>query len=225
MTNLYAPPSHILLRRRTDAIDDKDLAFLERALTRQLRELAEIYDMPPPGVSLVTPGTSLGAEAVGIDFADQDGVEWAVAHHGWSDAAQLPWSLVGVKEAWSWTQAASHEAIEIFLNMRLDRWVTDPGGLRWPYEAADAVESFAYSVKVEMFGESRDVKLSDYVTPAFWKAEGKYPWDFLGYLDAPFTVAPGGYALVETGGRQVLLGGSTRRQRPRTASRVGRLRT
>lgn len=224
MTNAHPPPAHILLRRHTDAIDDKDLAFLERALTRQLRDCAEAYGLPAPGVSVVTPDTVLPtSEAVGIDFTDNDGLEWAIAHHGWSELAKFPWSLVGVKEAWSWTQAASHEALEMLCNLRLDRWETAPDGLRWPYEICDAVESYSYLVKVEMFGETRDVRLSDYVVPNFWRGGSSYPWDYLGMLEGPFSVAPGGYALVESGGKQVQIG-STRRQRPRAGSRVGRIR-
>jgi hypothetical protein len=224
----YITPHHIILRRHTDAISNKDLAFLERALQHQLNECAWYYEVPRPGVTVVSPDTMIPTEeAVGIDFVDNDGIAEAVAHHGWNPGAKFPWSLIGVKEAWSWTLAASHEALEMFLNVRLDRWAVAPDGTRWPVEVADPVESYKYEVNVEMFGESRSIALSDYVLPSFWRPESTGPLDFLGLLRAPFSVAPGGYALVEREGQVVELGGSKRHgpdARPRAVTRLSRVR-
>lgn len=228
---LYEPPRHLLLRRHTDAITDKDMVFLERALHHQLRDCADYYGLRPPGVSVVTPETVLPQnEAVGIDFVDDDGLEAAVAHHGYSEGAKYAWSLIGVKETWSWTQAASHEAIEMLLNWKLDQWVTAPDGARWPREACDPVEAYGYPMTVNLpFGESRDVQLSDFVVPSFWDARGRWAYDYLGMLGAPFTVAPGGYALVEHDGAMVEVGGSvvvggSRRAKVRATSRARALR-
>lgn len=215
----YVPPAHILLRRHTDAITDGDLGYLEQALQRQLNDCAGFYGLPPPGVTLVAPDTHLpGAEAVAIDFVDNDGLDWAVAHHGWSDAAGFAWALVGVKETWSWQQAASHEALEYFLNLHLDRYALAPDGGLWPLEICDMVESHSYPMHVDRFGKGRTVLLSNYVLPSFWQAESRFPWDYLGLLTGPFTVAEGGYALVEREGVLAPLGSGAAQSARRSSS-------
>lgn len=220
----YVPPRHLLLRRHTDSITNADLVFFERALQRQINEVAKHYGLRPPGVSVVSPETLIPvAEAVGIDFVDDDGVAGAVAHHGWMPFAMFPWSLVGVKEARSWTMAGSHEAIEMTLNLRLDRWATAPNGDVWPYETADAVEADGYPIGVEIYGQVRDLLMSNYVLPSFWEADGKWPYDFLGVLQAPFSIAEGGYAKIEREGQLISIGASTHRQRERPMSRAARV--
>lgn len=207
----YEPPRHILLRRHTDAITDADLAFFQRALFLQLRDVAEYYGLRPPGVTLVRTDAEIpSSEAVGIDFVDDDGLTSSVAHHGFLPGANYPWSLVGVKEASNWTEAGSHEGIEMTLNVRLDQFVIAPDGARWPKEASDMVEGYGYPAYVDLFGEGRNVQLSNYVLPSFWQKDGRWPFDYLGLLDGPFSVAPGGYALVDVGGTLVELGSSKR---------------
>lgn len=220
----YEPPKHILLRRQTDAITDKDMAFLERALYLQLRLCADAYDLAPPGVSVVLPESVLPQhEAVGIDFVDDDGIEAAVAHHGYSEGAKYAWSLIGVKETDAWTVAASHEALEMLCNWHLDQWVTAPNGDRWPKEVADPVESHKYPLAVDLFGGKRIVELSSFVLPSFWEVGGLWPLDHLGMLDHPFSVAPGGYALVERDG-QIIDVSARRSAKVRATSRVRALR-
>ena len=209
----YEAPKHIILRRRTSAISDGDLVALERALQHQLNDAGQAYGLPPPGVSLATPETHLpGAEAVAIDFVDDDGLEAAIAHHGWNERANFAWCLIGVKEAWSYERAASHEALEYFLNLKLDQYEAGPGGL-WPREICDPVESQGYPMRIEVWGEiRRSVELSNFVLPSFWQSDGRWPYDYLGMLEAPFSLAPGGYAVVEgRDGQRTALGGGARR--------------
>lgn len=219
----YEPPRHILLRRQTKLITNVDLAYLERALQRQLNDVAYFYGLPAPGVTVVDPVAEIPiSEAVGIDFVDDDGVAGAVAHHGWLPGANFPWSLVGVGETRSWSQAGSHEAIEMLLNLRLDRFVTAPDGTIWPMEGADMVEARGYPIGNHIWGKFRDTVVSNYVLPSFWRADGLPPYDYMGELQAPFSVAEGGYALVVRDGALVELGAA--RQRTRPASRVTRIR-
>lgn len=223
----YTPPRHILLRRRSEFITDKDLAFLEQALQRQLHDCAFFYGLPAPGVTLVTPDTHLPeGEALNIDFVDDDGEEAATAHHGWAPGARHAWALVGVKESLQWQLCASHEALEAFCNLQLEVYAPAPDGARWPLEVCDPVEALSYPMFIELFGESREVPLSNYVLPSFWLAAGRWPFDYLGMLESPFTLAPGGYAVVERDGRRTGQGGGARHgssARPRATSRAARL--
>lgn len=221
----YSPPTHILLRRRTDAVSDEEVAYFERALQAQIRDAAHFHGLPAPGVTFVPPETSLGGEAVAIDLVDDDGEEAAIAHHGWAPGANFAWALVGVKEAPDWTVAASHEALEYLCNLRLDRWVDGPDGGRWAYEIADPVQADSYPMAITMFNHMRVVRLSNYVLPAFFGEQGPGAptvYDYLNSLPAPFSLSPGGYAVVERDGQRTELGAGARRGNstsPRATSR------
>lgn len=218
-------PDHILLRRQTDAIADKDLAFFQLALQLQLRDLCKAYRIRPIGVTLVSPDTHLPQhEAAGIDFVDDDGLDASVAHHGHLPGANFTWSLVGVKESPLWTVSGSHEGLEMAINPRLDQYVVGPEDWRWPKEVADMVEDHSYPISVSLMGETRDVQMSNYVLPAFWHIDSRGPWDAMRVLRRPFDVAEGGYALVERNGYLVQVGASARRARKRQRSRVDWLR-
>jgi hypothetical protein len=205
---MYEPPLHILLRRRTDYIDDEDMAFVEKALAIQLREAADKYGFAPPGMTFTTEHAIVGdGEAAGMDFMDDDGVPGAVAHHGYF--AGLPWSIIGCRETGSWTVAGSHEALEYLVNLRLDQWAVGPEGSLWPMEIADPVESDVYSIRVELFGKVRHVEVSNYVYPSYWREGSNGPWDRMGVLPGPFTIAPGGYALAEVDGELIEMGATS----------------
>lgn len=205
---MYTPPLHILLRRRTDYIDDDDMAFVEKALAIQLREASNHYGFAPPGVTFTTEHAIVGdSEAAGMDFMDEDGVDGAVAHHGYFGG--LPWSIIGCKETASWTSAASHEALEYLCNLRLDQWALGPNGSIWPREVADPVEADVYTIRVELFGKVQNVEVSNYVYPSYWREGSNGPWDRMGVLKGPFTLAPGGYALAEVDGQLVEWGGAS----------------
>ncbi len=222
----YQPPRHILIRKRTDAVTDMQAIALEKALARQLADCAHFYSLPAPGVSYVTEDTHLPTEeAVAIDLVDDDGEAGAIAHHGWMPGANFGWALVGCKETPDWTVAASHEALEYFLNLRLDRWAEAPNKARWAYEIADPVEADGYPMAIDVHGHVLIVKLSDYVMPGFW-GDGRGPYDYLDRLTAPFSLAPGGYAVVERDGLYKGLGGGARHGSSATArvtSRAARL--
>jgi hypothetical protein len=212
----YDPPKHILLRRQTEVITDRDLGFLEVALREQLRQAALLYGLPAPGVTLVTPDTHLPTgEAVAIDFVDSDGLPDGIAHHGWNPGASFAWCLVGCKEAgWAWSVAASHEALEYLVNLRLDRWVAESEDEEayWAMEIADPVEEDHYAMAVARFGERRAVQLSNYVYPDFWVPGSAGPWDKLRKLKGPFSLSHGGYAIVERpSGLRIPIGGGARR--------------
>lgn len=218
-------PDHLILRRHTDAVSDKDLAFFQLALQRQLYHLCKAYKIRPIGVTLVSPDAAIPSnEALGVDLVDSDGLEGSVAHHGFMPGANFAWSLVGVKEDPRWSLSASHEAFEMAINPRLDRYAVGPEDWRWPMEVCDPVEDHGYRVSVSLFGESREVELSNYVLPAFWEQGSRGPWDHMRMLRGPFDIAEGGYALMERNGYLVSVGTSSRRARKRATSRVEWLR-
>lgn len=99
----------------------------------------------------------------------------------------------------SWTQIASHEALE----MVADEWVNlevarERNGGRvelWPREICDAVQGLYYSV--------RGVRMSNFVYPEWFIDGSDGPYDHLRALTKPFEIHATGYAAIRriTGGK------------------------
>jgi hypothetical protein len=91
---------------------------------------------------------------------------------------------------------ACHELCEMVLDPVANLWADDLRGTAWAYEACDAVEEDTFDVD--------GVAMSNFVTPAYFEPFD-HPigtrFDFLGKLDAPFTMTLGGYSIVEKGGK------------------------
>jgi len=96
----------------------------------------------------------------------------------------------------------SHEAaIELPIDPGCDRFALDEQGNEWDLEAADMVQRTQYVRLARMPWGDVEVAVSDFVLPAFFKAGSAGPWNFLNVngvsaLPGPFTIAPGGYAMV-----------------------------
>jgi hypothetical protein len=92
----------------------------------------------------------------------------------------------------------SHEVCELIV----DRFVNvyaDNGNTSWAKEVCDAVENASYGVNVN----GVLVAVSDFVFPNFFNSQAtaaNAPFSFMKSVSAPFTLAPGGYAVVRTGG-------------------------
>lgn len=83
--------------------------------------------------------------------------------------------------------ALSHECWEAMINPWVISWQND-----WATEVCDPVQEYTFVVN--------GVSLSDYVLPAFFNPQAfDGPYDRLGVIKAPFTLAPGGYAITRTG--------------------------
>lgn len=87
----------------------------------------------------------------------------------------------------------SHEILEIIGDALIDQanqWSDLPNAIFLAQELCDPVEddSLAY--------DKRGVKVSDFVTPAYFIPQSNGPWDFRQALHEPNTLATGGYQLV-----------------------------
>jgi len=91
----------------------------------------------------------------------------------------------------------SHEAIELLGDPGINIWIDDLNGKLWARELCDAVESDSYVIQ--------GVSVSNFLYPSYFNAFGKAPFDRLGTLSAPFTLAKGGYAvqMSSAGAKQV----------------------
>lgn len=98
---------------------------------------------------------------------------------GPSERADEPWSAI-----------TSHEVIE----MLGDPWVNlevRRGAELWPRELCDAVQGEYYRTPLV-----DGLEVADFVRPEYFIEGATGPFDHLGRLSAPFSLAPAGYSLV-----------------------------
>lgn len=90
---------------------------------------------------------------------------------------------------------ASHEAIETIIDPGANLWATTDSGRAVAYEGCDPCESDAYVVHLK---DGTEVWLSDFVLPAWFIPGAPGPYDYLRKIKESFTIAEGGYAIIET---------------------------
>jgi len=88
---------------------------------------------------------------------------------------------------------AGHEADEEAVDPECTSTATAPNGDVWALEVRDPVESSSYNVTLS---DGSQVAVSDSVYPSFFDAAGQPPFDQLSVLGSPFTIAQGGYAII-----------------------------
>jgi hypothetical protein len=198
----YTPPPHLSIVRTGRLAGDRDVAFWVDAVRKQLQEhVAPAWGMPPPGVFLYdidqfTPAS----EGAVIAIVDDDGNDDAAGLH--SALGNVPFGLVDLHQAAVPSRTFSHEALELWANAMLDRWIPGPSGLEYAVELCDAVQREQYTIDVELFGEERAVIVSDFVLPAWFQQPdqllacsyldpNRHPADRL----RPHANAPGGYSI------------------------------
>jgi hypothetical protein len=89
----------------------------------------------------------------------------------------------------------AHEAIEAIGDPFANSYC-DFNGKSFAYEFCDAVQSQSYTINVN----GHNVSVSNFVYASYFDPEGTAPFDHLNTLTAPFTIEPGGYMIVRSGG-------------------------
>lgn len=96
----------------------------------------------------------------------------------------------------SLSAVASHELVEMLGDPGANRWASDAQGILWAYERSDATQGDSYPAKNGI--ALANFVLDEYFNP--WAVHGSR-LDFLGLIDKPFAIRPGGYAIRQAGGR------------------------
>lgn len=207
------------------SLEDRELIFICEAIRKELPKFCSAWGIPPVTCDFYSRDTELSSkEAIYISAVNDDGSADSLGYHTF--LAGVPLTMF---EAVGGARVASHEAFEVLANPLLSRWEINPADrLGYWVEACDAVQGDTYDVKVKMFGETRSVAVSNWLTPAWFglptKAEGL---DRMGLCTKPFEVRPGGYvvtkdktgAIAQTGAAH-----NSRRARALMAGNVSKLR-
>ena len=99
---------------------------------------------------------------------------------------------------------ASHEALEMLADPAANEYSFNGFRLMWAREVCDAVQASTYRI----VANGLRVPVSNFVLPAFFNPWADGPYDHLGVLKEPFSLAKGGYAILQR---------ATRSREPRRA--------
>ncbi|HXU23050.1 MAG TPA: hypothetical protein VN697_03360 [Tepidiformaceae bacterium] len=172
-----------------------DVTFLVEACAQQLYEFCQRWNLDPWAIGFYASTAGLPADDIYIFvYVDQLDVDGALAYHS-VDALGRPYGRMLPPDDKLDATDLSHEILETRGDPTCDRWFRMPDGVEIAVEVADPVQADAYAQEATVLGETRKIKVSNYVLPAFFEASNASgPYDRLGNLRAPFQIAPGGYA-------------------------------
>ena len=124
--------------------------------------------------------------------------DW-IAWHNWN-LLDGPNATV-VSRRGHWTVAASHEAWEMRGNPNVNKWAPMPfmSGTECAFELSDAVQGDAFNVQTTAFGQTLNVKLQNYILPAWFDESAQGPYDRMGLCKRPGEIRPGGYMPLRRG--------------------------
>lgn len=173
------------------------LAAIAEALTIQVeRDFAPAWDV-------MVAQFNVGGRGDKIHFFDS---AHQATDYGWHivDAHGLPYAHVFAapsianKSGWitgtdSISATASHEALEMLGDPAANEYCLDNDARLWSREVCDPVQENLYGI---MAGGMK-VLVSNFVLPAYFNPWAPGPYDHLGVLEKPFSLAKGGYAVYE----------------------------
>lgn len=174
-----------------------DVAFLVEAVSNQLVEFCQAWNLEPWAVSFYASAVGLPADDIFIaEYVDKLDVDGALAYHS-VDALGRPYlRMLPPSDPLDATDL-SHEVLETRGDETCDRWMKMPSGSEVAAEVCDPVQGDSYEVAtVVIGGQPRQIKLSNYVLPGFFDAASTGPFDRLGKVLAPFGMSAGGYEAV-----------------------------
>jgi hypothetical protein len=187
-------------------VTDSDLATIARALRYQLaRHVAPAWERSPWLVCHQNPALTIADDAiifslVNNDTATPDALGWHTEDETGKVFGEILISPVLdnggtiIEGSNSVSSVVSHETIETFLDAAVSTWDQAADGNLYAHEGCDAVEGDSYV--------AQGVAVSNFLLPPFFDSQAPKgsKFDFLGNLTAPFTMSPGGYQAVMSGG-------------------------
>jgi len=181
----------VLLVNQSTVVSETDFQAAANAVQTQVaRDIAPTWNIPAKlwKDTKVTPGYEI---VFILDNSDQAGAE---GYHT-RDAQGATVSYVFAKTSGiAWPEVLSHEVGESLINPYVTDLAEGPylsGRAIWPHEIGDMLEGTGYEID--------GVPVANFALPKWFEEEQTAgPFDFRGVLSKPFTLAPTGYASIET---------------------------
>lgn len=130
-----------------------------------------------------------------LDDSDEH-PEW----QGWHSSGGFfgnPNATTLTRDSW-WQITADHENKEMRANPSVSIWRPWPGNPGWQIaqEVCDPTQADWQVVKEKLYGKSYNVKISNYILPAWFDEKAPPPYDAFNLCKKPGEIRPGGYAVI-----------------------------
>ena len=192
------------------ALSDADVSFMAEACDAQVIECAAAWGVDPTPVAFYATADGLPAVECRIMLiVDQIDVPGAAGYH--DDDLGVIFGRVLNQGPVDTCVTLSHECLEMLIDPTCTEWRSFGGGRQVALEVCDPVQADTYAVQAEVAGDSRQMLLSNYVTPRWFDPAGVGLFDRLGRLQAPLSMSSGGYLILrEKDGEWINVFGRTR---------------
>ena len=188
---------------QSSTISQQNLQYIVKSINMLLIAVCNDWALSPIQLIIGTGNNFLNNSLFLLDYTDSPG---ALGYHyeqsGNSYAKVFVRTILSYggallyKDATTFTvaQCVCHELLEMIGNNLTNKWYLDNNGIFWAGELCDPVES---NLIVYTLPGNVKVGLSDYILPNWFNADSnKRPYNKLNTLTTPFSIAPGGYAIV-----------------------------
>jgi hypothetical protein len=177
------------------ALADIDVALMAEACNAQVIECARAWGIAPTPVAFYSTADGLPAVECRIMLiVDQLDVPGALGYH--TDKLGAIYGRVLNQGPVDTCKTLSHECLEMLVDPTCTGWRPLGGGRDVALEVCDPVQADVYATPATVVGISRDMWLSNYVTPRWFDPAGVGAFDRMGVLSAPLAMASGGYIIV-----------------------------
>lgn len=194
-------------------VSDADAGWMVRACnTQMIKHLAPLYGREPWTMTLYSDLSDLPVNSCyPMIIMDTPDISGALGYH--TDDIGFIYSRIFVNPVLdngggiltgdvTVSSVLSHEACEMFADPDTTLWAKGTPikqGDQYAYEICDPVQGDAYTISVGAFWGKRDVQVSNFVTPDWFKLNPiikSTQYDYLNKVSSPFTMSPGGYMVV-----------------------------
>ena len=191
----------LVLIDRSDDTKTSDIAFLAKALSKESVSLCIAWDLPYVWIYHASEPVNKPGHWEMVFEDDSDDLKHFSAWHG-VDSAGDPYSRTMSRRG-AVDLAGSHEAFETLGNPYVSQWAPMPfmQGVECAKEVCDPVQGDWFTVSVTIFGETRKVRLQNYVLPAWFDEAAPGPYDRMGLCKRPGEIRPGGYMPLRKDGK------------------------
>lgn len=199
---------HICVVNASARVTDAEVHLATRAIAHQVRyDFAPVWGVAQPLISYKAHVEDVEVGSILITIEDKADVDGALGYHD-EQGHEVQYGRIfcdpifdngGTALAGELSMSAvlSHEVLEAIVDPRCQLFAANlTSGVLYCYETADPVEENSYDVTVS----GQKVAVSDFVTPDWFDDLASGPFDFLGVLKKPFSLAKGGYATISQAG-------------------------
>jgi hypothetical protein len=181
-----------VINESTAITDAQVQAMIPAFATQWNRDLAPIWTLDQVQLTWTPKTEQPPATSWWLVFVDDTDHGSDLAYHDLTSSG-LPLAKVFVRtilaDSSSVSVKASHELCEMAVDPKNKLAARHPDGTFWACEICDPVDSDEYGYEID------GVRVSDFVTPAWFGAKGATgPFDFQKHITSAFEVLAGGYA-------------------------------